>query len=644
MRYQPRDYQSYAKNSIFEFLINTPDVNRHPLVVMPTGTGKSIVIADFLETLYKTWPGQRVLVLTHVKELIAQNYEKLMSMWPQAPAGICSAGLGRRDLTHPIVFGGIASVYKIIAQLGPRDLLLVDEAHLVNPSEGAEGQQEGELGMYRTVIACLRQTRPKMRVIGFTATPWKLGHGKITVDGLFTDICCDMIGIEPFNWLIAQGYLMRLIPKRTKMLLDTSGVHTRAGEFIAGELQNAVNKRSITIKAVEEALEAGADRRSWLVFCSGVEHAIDTAAIMNEMGIPAIAIHSKMTKAERDDGLRDFKSGKYRAAVNNNVLTTGFDHPHIDLIIVLRPTQSAVLWVQMLGRGTRPVFAPGFDITTLEGRCRAIEMGGKHNCLVLDFADNTRNLGCINDPKIPHRKGEGGGEAPSKECDVCNTWNHASARWCGGLPKEHLEFDPSNGCGFEFTFQLKLKQESSTQELIKGDMPVTKVFKIDHVTCMMHEKQGGSPMMKVTYYSGHKMFNDYIAPDHPHQVVRKKTRDWWKERTSLPLPETTDQILAIADTLPPPTHLRVWTNKKPYPQIMAACFDGTAFGQEENDGTIPTIHAEPPPPPKQASRTATERAIVGTLKHSNAINAAIEGALGKVKSAPPDWMDDDIPF
>ena len=280
---------------------------------MPTGTGKSIVIAMFLQSVFNQYPRQRVMILTHVKELIEQNVDKLITLWPFAPAGVYSAGLRRRDTFAPITFGGIASVRKHSADFGHIDLVLIDEAHLVSPNDAT---------MYQTFLGELKRVNPKLKVIGFTATPWRLGHGKLTdpsVDkegnetpSLFTDIAFDITGLEAFNRLIGEGYLAPLIPKRMQMTLEVDGVHMRGGEFIQAELQLAVDKTELTERAVREAMELGADRRHWLVFAAGVEHAIHTAEIMQDAGIAAAAVHSKMSGAERDEIIEGFKSGKYR--------------------------------------------------------------------------------------------------------------------------------------------------------------------------------------------------------------------------------------------------------------------------------------------------------------------------------------------
>lgn len=583
MQLQPRSYQVEAVSSLYHYF-STQSGN--PVLALPTGTGKSVIIAMFLQSIYYQFPGQRVMVLTHVKELIQQNYDKLMTLWPAAPAGVYSAGLNRRETHRKITFAGIGSVAKRAQDFGHIDIVVIDEAHLVSPNDET---------MYQAFLNTLRAVNPLLKVVGLTATPWRLGTGRITEDGIFTDVCFDIAGLHAFNRLIAEGFLAPLIPRQTKQLLDTEGVHMRGGEFVASELQHAVDKYDITYNAIKESLELAHDRRHWLVFASGVEHACNIADMLNDMGVPAVAIHSKMGDAARDQAIADFKSGKYRAAVNNNVLTTGFDFPAIDCIIVLRPTASTVLWVQMLGRGTRP--SPGTR---------------KENCLVLDFAGNTRRLGPINDPVIPRKKGKGPkGEAPVKLCGACATYNHASATHCCY-------------CGAEFSFQVKIKQTAASDELLRGDAPIVEVFAVDHITYSRHEKAGRPPMLKVTYYCGLRSFSEYVCIEHDG-FAQRKARQWWRERTKDAFPASTDDALTLASNVSAASHLRVWVNKQ-YPEILGHCFDGTAFGQQEA-GAPPT----------------TDVAATGSrLSPKLDPDADIPfGDTGKVSTYD---MDEDIPF
>jgi DNA repair protein RadD len=219
-----RQYQKYAVNSIFEYFKAGNKGN--PLVLLPQGTGKSVVIADFVREAITQWPGTRIMMLTHVKELIEQNYAKLLSIWPTAPAGIFSAGLGAKDAFYPITFGGVSSVAKCKTPsiFGKIDLLIIDECHLVSPNDATE---------YNRIIKQLKKVNPFLKVIGFTATDFRLGHGKLTEnDHLFTDVAVNMTTLDGFNWFFDEGYLVRLVPKRTKLTVDSSKIKMRQGEFV----------------------------------------------------------------------------------------------------------------------------------------------------------------------------------------------------------------------------------------------------------------------------------------------------------------------------------------------------------------------------------------------------------------------------
>ena len=585
-----REYQTYAVQQVFNYFVEHPE--GWPLVAMPTGTGKSVVIALFIQLIMR-YQNQRVLIVTHSKELVGQNYEKLLSIWPNAPAGIHSAGLKKSDTVQPIIFCGIGSVYKKAHLFGKIDIVIIDEAHRISLEDQT---------MYNNFFDGLKKVNPSVRGVGLTATWWRQGQGKLTDDiekngkiikAIFHKICVDMTTIEAFNWLVAKGYLAPLISRPTDTQLPIEGVKVLGGDYIQGQLEKAVNKTEITFAAIQEALILGHDRNSWLVFTTGVQHCIDTAEIMNSLGIPTVAIHSKLTDKERDEAIADFKSGKYRAATNNNILTTGFDHPPIDLILVLRPTLSSSLWVQMLGRGTRPC-------------------DDKTDCLVLDYARNTRKLGPINDPVISRPKGKGGGGAPVKECPECGCDVHASLRVCNGKYKD------GTVCIHEFDFSVKIVTQASTEAIMKGSAPITKEFRVDHITFEAHYKTGSKPSIRVTYYCGLKRFNEFVCLEHP-EPVRSKAGRWWRERGGFELPDTVENGLEIIEELNHSTHLRIWMNPhgSSYPSILAHCFDGTGFGKNE-DGVLQA-------PTKKSHKL---QAIANTVPDSKGF----------------DQFDDDIPF
>lgn len=558
-----RYYQDEADASLYEFFRTHPDPHDNPVVAMPTGTGKSVVIARFIKGVLSNWPSQRIMMLTHVKELIEQNADKLRAFWPNAPLGIFSAGLSEKNASMPITFGGIQSVqncpelFAALDEMGnilrKIDLIIIDECHLVSDKDNTG---------YQKFIRALRKVNPKLRVIGLSATPYRLGLGMITDGGIFTHICYDITGLNAFNRLIDEGYLCPLIPMPTEVKLEVDGVHKRGGEFIANELQDAVVKYQLTYDALAEAIEAAESRQHWLIFCAGIDHVRMAVEILEtRFGISARGIHSKMDPnldGNRDDNIRDFLDGKIRALVNADILTTGFDFPGLDCIILLRPTSSPVLHVQILGRGTRPLYAPGYDLEDLEQRLAAMAASPKQNCLVLDFAGNTQRLGPINDPRIPKKKGEGTGEIPIKMCDNCGCLNHISAKFC-------------INCNAEFLFDEKITPKASTLALIVRDEPQVELFKVDSVTYQMHNKQGFTPSLKVNYFCGVRRFTEWVCLEH-ESSIRFKAQKWWKERSDVEPPATIAEALAHVENLRAPSQIRVWVNRK-NPEILMSLFE-----------------------------------------------------------------------
>lgn len=510
----------------------------NPIVAMPTGTGKSVVIAVFVHGVLMQWPWQRIIILTHVKELIEQNYQRLLEVWPTAPAGIYSAGLNRRDVNAPITFAGIDSVTRRPSVFGHQDLAIIDECHLVSPENETR---------YQKFLTALRKVNPNLRTIGLSATPYRLKSGRLTDSGLFDDIAYDLTQREAFARLVAEGYIAKLVTKPTNVQLDVSGVHLQGGEFNQAELQLAVDRADVSHAALQQMLQYGHDRKHWLIFSSGITHAEHIATMLQNEGIAAACVHSKMPTKERTYNIEAFKTGVLQALVNNNVLTTGFDYKPIDLIGVLRPTVSTGLWVQMLGRGTRPHEA-------------------KDNCLVLDFAGNTPRLGPINDPVIPTGKRKAKpGTAPVKLCEMCGTYNHASVRYC-------------TECGAEFPRFFRISPTAGTGEvMVQDEAPKVNVFEVDRVIYAPHRKKDKPTSLKATYYCGLRMFQRWVCLGHDG-YAKHNAHEWWREHTSADavIPETAEQALTLLHTLRTPTHIRVWVNKR-NPEIMAYDFTGTGF-------------------------------------------------------------------
>jgi DNA repair protein RadD len=538
--FQFRDYQLRAIEAGFDFFRDAPvqedtGLVGNPIIVMPTGTGKSSVIGGFAQRAIYEYPTTRVIMFTHVKELIEQNSKTLRNIWPNAPLGIYSAGLKEKVTDAPIVYAGIQSAAKNPAAFGHRDLCFIDECHLVGP---------GQEATYQNVLATLWAINPYMKVVGFTATDYRLGLGRLTnapikenQRRIFTDVAIDMATVEYWNWFIAKGYLVPPIPIRTAEKIDVSNVGMQNGDYAQGALQAAANKRPVNLKIATEICHTAANRRSWLLFCSGIEHCEDMAEIMRAYGVTTVAVHSKMPAADRDARIRAYLNGEVRCCTNADMLTTGFDDPKTDYIGMLRPSMSPGLWVQMLGRGTRP-------------------FAGKANCMVGDFARNAERLGPVNDPIIPKQKGQKSGDAPVRICDGCGAYNHASARICAF-------------CGTEFSFKEKLVGISSTAELLRSDLPEVLQFDVMRCICHAHTSKKGNELIRVQYIcAGFKTFTEYLDFE-AKGYIGHKARDWWRQRFAQEPPATNaDALLWINRTNPRvPRLVTVWVNR-PYPEIM----------------------------------------------------------------------------
>lgn len=498
---QLRDYQSAAIDATYDWF---GAGKGNPLIVAPTGAGKSVILSEFIRRAVSDFEGTRIVCATHVKELIAQNCGALTRLWPGAPVGIYSAGLGRRQLGRQITFVGIQSVAKKAAQFGYVDLLIVDECHLIPRSGGAQ---------YQKFIAGLREVNPDMKVVGLTATPFRLDSGRLDMgDGaIFDGIAYDI----PIPLLVNRGYLAPLISKRPDTVMDTAGLHTRAGEFIDKEMDERFNTDEVTKAAVGEVMHLGKDRKSWLLFCISVDHAMAVRDELRAKGIATECVTGTTDKSERSRILADFKAGRIRAVTNVNVLTTGFDAPMTDLLAFLRPTQSLGLYMQMAGRAMRIA-------------------DGKENGLVLDFAGNVARHGPVDAVSVtdtgPKDKGDGEpGEMPSKTCPECNEILFIGARECP--------------CGFIFPEpEPKIERTASTDAIMNMTahdewLPVT-----DFAVAKHNPRDGRPCSLRVEYLVNGKVIKEWVCFDHAG-FPRQKAVQWWHQKAGTTPPDSVEDAL-----------------------------------------------------------------------------------------------------
>ncbi len=516
-----RPYQQAAVDAVYNHLRAKEN---NPCVVLPTGTGKSVVIAKIVSDAVKTWNG-RVLILAHVKELLEQNAGKIEAFCPDIPIGVYSAGLKSRDTTESVIVAGIQSVYDKACDLGAFDLVIVDEAHLIAP--------DGD-GMYRTFLKDMLVINPHVRLIGLTATPFRLKGGLICQpENLLNEVCYEA-GLKE---MIRDGYLSPLVSRAGRAEAKLDELHIRGGEFIGDEIASAMDTDELVSAACREIVELTRERNAVLIFTSGVDHCRHVAEqIASLTGKECAVVTGDTPPGERAEIIDRFK-GKIIPAdlfgtpkpplkylCNVNVLTTGFDAPNTDCIVLLRPTNSPGLLIQMVGRGTR--LSPET---------------GKTDCLVLDYGGNIMRHGPVDMITVTDRT-PGKGDAPAKKCPQCLALIHAAYQKC---PECDYEFPPPE--------KSNITEHAVQDGIISGEVFYDE-YAVKNVYYCVHEKRYADPdtpkTMRIDYDVGFNDFrSEWVCPEHTG-YARGKFERWWKERAALgcPIPSTAREAVAMANS------------------------------------------------------------------------------------------------
>ena len=493
--------------------------------VVHHNTGKSLVLAQIAKDSVEKWNG-RVLILAHVKELLEQNADKIRKLCPELKIGIYSAGLRSRDTTEQVIVAGIQSVYNKACELDAFDLVVVDEAHAIS--------SEGD-GMYRTFLADMKVINPHVRVIGLTATPFRLKGGLICKpENILNEICYEA-GLKE---MIQQGYLSPLISRAGRAEANLANLHIRGGEFISDEVAAAMDNDALVTSACREIVELTRDRKSVLIFTASVDHCKHVAEkIQAFSGKECAIVTGDTSPAERAEIIARFK-GEFIPAdlfgtpkpplkflANVNVLTTGFDAPNTDCVVMLRPTNSPGLLIQCAGRGTR--LSPET---------------GKSSCLFLDYGGNILRHGPLDMIKVKEPGSGKGGDAPAKKCPQCLALIHAGYTAC---PECGYVFPPKEN-------NDKMTQTASSAGVISGQVDYTDYEVLDVYYCV-HEKRGADPdapkTMRVDYQVGFNEFkSEWVCPEHTG-YARGKFEKWWHERAALgcPMPRSAREAVSLAN-------------------------------------------------------------------------------------------------
>lgn len=521
-----RPYQKRAHDATFEYFSNS---DGHPLIVAPVGAGKSLLIGEFIRDACSQYPLTRILVLAHNKELLLQNEAELREQWHWAETGFYCAGLGKKVTTAPIIFASIQSIYTKAMEFKAFDLVLVDECHLISDKDDS---------MYQQLFKDLESKNPKVKIVGYTGTPYRADTGLLTDGKLFNDIAFEIEMQE----LIDEGYLCPPITPDVSTKMDITGVGTRGGDYIESQLQKAVNTEPLNAACVDEIVTLGRNRKKWLVFTSGISHCENVTNLLIESGINAAMITGKTPKEERARLIEEYKNGDIQCMVNVAVLTTGFNNPAIDLIAFMRPTRSPVLYVQCMGRGMRT--APD-----------------KTDCMVLDFGGVIDELGPIDQINIV-KKGGGEGEAPTKECPNCNAIVYAAAQQC-------------EECGHIFVGddEINIDSKSAKGKAVLASQIEPEIGVVNFMVFTKNQKAGKKPTVRVNFGTDKGIIPIWLCYEHDG-YARKKAEQTHNILCDEPCPSSVDEAMDIEHLYKPPTKIKfIKKDEKGFPRILEYIYE-----------------------------------------------------------------------
>ncbi|MDV3502777.1 DEAD/DEAH box helicase [Marinobacter sp. M-5] len=390
----PFTLRPYQQEAVEATLNHFRQSDESAVIVLPTGAGKSLVIAELARLARR-----RILVLTHVKELVEQNHAKYQSYG--LTGGIFAAGLKRKESRHQVTFASVQSVSANLDQFRDEySLVIIDECHRVSGEDTSQ---------YQRIIELLRRQNDSLKVLGLTATPYRLAMGWIyryhyrgfvrsEEDKPFQHCIFEL----PLSYMINRGYLTRpeLVNAAVAQYDFSALAQDRFGEYTERDVNQLLGKHQrVTRAIIEQVMELAAERKGVMIFAATVDHAREITGYLPEDETALVTGATDLK--DRDSLIRLFKQRQLKYLVNVSVLTTGFDAPHVDFIAILRPTQSVSLYQQIVGRGLR------LD-------------EGKPDCLVIDYAGNPMNL---HHPEVGEPKPNPDSEPVQVFCPGCGFAN-----------------------------------------------------------------------------------------------------------------------------------------------------------------------------------------------------------------------------
>lgn len=576
-----RDYQIRTLDAVWDAMQRKSRV----LMEAPCGAGKTVCFSKLIQRLQNENPAFRSLILVDREVLVTQAADKLIMVAPELAGHIgiiCASVQAKKELDRPVTIASRQTLEKYLGQFQPVQMCICDEAHLI-PIPHFERKP----GQYERILNTLLSYNERMRLIGCTASPYRLGPygGYIFGDQNRT-------GSSPY-WpeldarittaeLTEQGFLVPIrafVRVGDNMSRDLGQVSLVAGEYNLGQLGQVMCRKEHVNSCVDACMEYAKERKKVLVFCTNKEHADAVAKAFLAASVPACAIYSGMPPAILEANMQALENGTQRVFCSVAMLTTGLDVPDVDCIILARPTRSTALFKQIIGRSQR--VAPG-----------------KTDALVIDLVGSFAEFGFDPDNfkvKVPILSGPGPAVekiCPNDEEDV----NGKSG--CGRKINASLYFCPH--CGFQFP-QKEVMDASmgEMREISVGKEPPPEPMELE-VYGVWYEphksKNSGKELIRVTYDCGayYGRISEYLClPDSYSGFAVDKARAWWAKRSIEPFPEKVDEFLFLADSLVKPASITVVKDGR-YDRVLGFNLaepemtgDAPQFGDGETYGPLP---------------------------------------------------------
>ncbi len=535
-----RPYQQEAIDAIYNYC-RARDGN--PLAVLPTGAGKTRIMCQLANDIVN-W-SYRPIVISHSPELVEQTHREICEMAPQLRPSIFCNKLRKKDLSGRVVVASVQSLHYQAASIGMFRVAIVDECDTIPNARTT--------GMYHNVISQLRARDEKLRLIGLTATPYRLDGGMIYGGNgcLFDEVCYE----AEITDLINDGYLSPLITRIAKGEVSRAGLKVSGGEFTESSMNEAYTQKRIVAQAAAELMAAMQDRRKCLVFCCSKDHCEMMAEKLPDSAILTYETPDNVRAAV----IHGFKSGHIRYLVNINICAVGFNVPDVDCVALLRPTMSKRLYYQQVGRGMR--IHPS-----------------KSDCLVLDFAGNAKAHGPVNrlamKVKTDRLVADVGIKRETDEdavrmCPECRTANEISAIEC-------VECGAALRMTREFSHNAAA---DTTAVIVDMDKPRDGYEEIKYVECLLHTPRvknwpESSKCVRIVYHlaSGEEI-SDWKFPE-GHRV--EPFRQWWMANSKPPVPSNAVEAIARLNSgaVKFPSHVKL-NRKGKYPEIIGRRWNGT---------------------------------------------------------------------